>query len=200
MTNDLLITGLFLLALILLAQALQIILTGFHNQRLAREIQGVQAVQAARYALQVKLHRESKAAELLVPDALAWVAAQVNADPEMAANPAALTMTQRVVADMAAVELLSQDGRRVVVTPLTVAELRKAQKPGRGRLARAIDNPLLDARSVRSVLSVERSLLNAGDYFDLEAAQAGRLFNVPGWQDAPRLWFHVLPARTGEKA
>ena len=196
MTNDLLVTMIFLLTLMLLAQALQIILTGFHNQRLAREIQGVQAVQAARYALQVKLHREGKATLQLVPDALAWAAAQVNAAPEMAAIPAVLTMTQRVVADIAAVELLAQDGRRVVVTPLSVAELRKAQKPGRGRLARAIDHPLLDG--ARGVLSFDRSLLNAGDYFDLEAEQTGQLFNVPGWKDAPRLWFHVLPARTGE--
>ena len=196
MTNDLLVTMIFLLTLMLLAQALQIILTGFHNQRLAREIQGVQAVQAARYALQVKLHREGKATLQLVPDALAWAAAQVNAAPEMAAIPAVLTMTQRVVADVAAVELLAQDGRRVVVTPLSVAELRKAQKPGRGRLARAIDNPLLDG--ARGVLSFDRSLLNAGDYFDLEAEQAGQLFNVPGWKDVSRLWFHVLPARSGE--
>ena len=68
MTNDLLITITFLLALLLLAQALQLILAGLHNRRLAREIQGVQAVQAARYALQVKLHREGKATVQLVPD------------------------------------------------------------------------------------------------------------------------------------
>ena len=196
MTNDLIITGLFLLALILLAQALQIILAGLHNHRLAREIQGVQAVQAARYALQVKQRREGKAAELLVPDALAWVAAQVNAVGDMAGMSVTLTVIQRTVVDVAAVELLAQDGRRVVVTPLSVAELRKAQKPGRGRLARALTDPLLGG--TRSVLSLERSLLNAGDYFDLEAEQAGQLFNVPGWKDAPRLWFHVLPARTGE--
>ena len=196
MTNDLIITGLFLLALILLAQALQIILAGLHNHRLAREIQGVQAVQAARYALQVKQRREGKAAELLVPDALAWVAAQVNAVGDMAGMSVTLTVIQRTVVDVAAVELLAQDGRRVVVTPLSVAELRKAQKPGRGRLARALTDPLLGG--TRSVLSLERSLLNAGDYFDLEAEQAGQLFNVPGWKDVSRLWFHVLPARSGE--
>ena len=196
MTNDLLITGLFLLALILLAQALQIILAGLHNHRLAREIQGVQAVQAARYALQVKQRREGKAAELLVPDALAWVAAQVNAVGDMAGMSVTLTVIQRTVVDVAAVELLAQDGRRVVVTPLSVAELRKAQKPGRGRLARALTDPLLGG--TRSVLSLERSLLNAGDYFDLEAEQAGQLFNVPGWKVVSRLWFHVLPARSGE--
>ena len=196
MTNDLLITGLFLLTLILLAQALQIILAGLHNHRLAREIQGVQAVQAARYALQVKQRREGKAAELLVPDALAWVAAQVNAVGDMAGMSVTLTVIQRTVVDVAAVELLAQDGRRVVVTPLTAAELRTAQRPGKGRLAQALADPLLGG--TRGVLSIERSLLNAGDYFDLEAAQAGRLFNVPGWQDAPRLWFHVLPARAAE--
>lgn len=194
MTNDLLVTMIFLLSLILLAQALQLILTGLHNHRLAREIQGVQAVQAARYALQVKLHREGKATLQLVPDALAWAAAQVNADPELAAQPITLTLHQRLVSDVAAVELLAQDGRRVVVTPLSAAELRKAQKLGLGRLGRALDNPLLD--SARGMRSVQRSLLNAGDYFDLEAEQAGRLLQV-GWKNAPQLWFHILPARSG---
>ena len=195
MTNDLLVTMIFLLTLLLLAQALQLILTGFHNQRLAHEIQGVQAVQAARYALQVKLHREGQATLQLVPDALAWVTAQVNADPELATQPVTLTLRQRLVSDVAAVELLAQDGRRVVVTPLSAAELRKAQKLGLGRLGRALENPLLDG--ARGVRSVQRSLLNAGDYFDLEAEQAGRLLNV-GWKNAPRLWFHVLPPRSGE--
>ncbi len=196
MNNDLLITLVFLAALILLAQVTHLILAGYHNRRLARELVGLKDVMEARHTFQVRLHREAKAAEQLVPDALAWAAAQVNAAGEMAGMTVTLTVIQRTVVDVAAVELLAQDGRRVVVTPLTAGELRKAQRPGQGRLARALDNPLLDG--ARGVLSFDRSLLNAGDYFDLEAAQAGRLFNVPGWQDAPRLWFHVSPARAAE--
>jgi hypothetical protein len=196
MTNDLLITLVLLAALILLAQFTHLILAGHHNRRLARELIGLKDVLEARHTFQVRLHREAKAAEQLVPDALAWAAAQVNAAGEMAGMPVTLTVIQRTVVDVAAVELLAEDGRRVVVTPLTASELRQAQRPGHGRLARALDNPLLDG--ARGVFSFERSLLNAGDYFDLEAAQAGRLFNIPGWQVAPRLWFHVLPVRTGE--
>ena len=197
MTNDLLVSIIFMLALLLLANVVQILLTNAHNRRLAREIRGVEAVQSARYAYQVKLHREKKASEQLVPDALAWVAAQVNGAAEMAGQPVALQQIQRVKADLGAVEILATDGRRVVASLLTATELRKAEKPGRGRLAKAMADPLLDG--ARGVITVERSLLNAGDYFDLEAAQAGQLLGVPGWNEPAQLYFHVVPARTTSK-
>ena len=104
---------------------------------------------------------------------------------------------QRVAVDVQGVELTARDGRRVVVAPLDAAALRRAQRPGRGRLSQAFDASFLDRQ--RPLLSRQRSLLNAGDTFDLEAEQAGRHFNV-NWSEARRLWFHVLAPRDSQSA
>jgi hypothetical protein len=194
MTDDLLITLAFLQMLILLALAVQILLAGSQNRRLAKEIRGVMTVQGARYALQVKLHREAKAAETLVPDALEWRQTQVTA----ALPDAALGKidSPRVDGDLHSIELLAADGRRLVVSPYDAAELKRLE---RQRLARTPQvsratayAPLLNGKT--GVVSGERSLLNAGDYFDLEAAQAGHLLNVLGWDEAQQLYFHVRAA------
>lgn len=194
MTNDLLVTLVFLQVLILLALAVQILLAGSQNRRLAREIMGVKSVQGARYAFQVKLHREAKAAETLVPDAFEWLQTQVAAAlPEAALGK---VDSPRVDGDLHSVELLAADGRRLVVSPYDATELKRLE---RQRLARTPQvsratayAPLLNGKT--GVVSAERSLLNAGDYFDLEMAQAGRLLQVPGWDESQQLYFHVRAA------
>jgi hypothetical protein len=174
-----------LMAVLLLAAILS-----FYNTRQARALEAARSALEAWVMLQVKRHREAKQKEMLVGDPLVWIAAQVNDELDFPLAPIAV---QRIVAEAQAVEVVAHDGRRVVVAPLNASRLRKASLPGKGRLAEALSAPLLDGQ--RSVVSVERSLLNAGDYFDLEAAQAGQLLNVSGWGEAKRLWFHILPPR-----
>jgi hypothetical protein len=79
------------------------------------------------------------------------------------------------------------------VSPYSAAELRRLERQrlkNTPRVVRASAHaPLLNG--VGGVVSAERSLLNAGDYFDLEMAQAGRMLSVPGWDEFDRLYFHV---------
>ncbi len=192
MTNDLLVIIIFFQAATLVALLTLGLLLSVHNRRQAQALAEAQGVLEAWFIHQTKVHREAKAKENLVPDALAWIAVQADEAVEM---PLKLATVQRVVGGLMAVEVLGLDGRRVVVTPLSAAELRKAQKRRKGRLAQAMDYPLLGG--MHGVVSVERSILNAGDYFDLEAAQAAVKLSVPGWDEARRLWFHVLPPRGG---
>lgn len=167
--------------------SLGLVLTRYFKAQ-AVELAGAREALEAWFGFQTRLHREAKAKETLVPDALAWVALQLKAETE----PLAGLKSTRAVAGLQAVELLASDGRRVVVTPHTAQALRAAQKAESGRLAQALADPLLNGSKV---LSIERSLMNAGDYFDLEAAQAGQLLGVEGWDGARRLWFHVLSAK-----
>ncbi len=164
-------------------------LLSFYNLRQARALEQARSALEDWVMLQIRRHREAKAKEALVPEPLAWAAAQLQGDLD---KPLELIAVQRVAVDVQGVELTARDGRRVVVAPLDAAALRRAQRPGRGRLSQAFDASFLDRQ--RPLLSRQRSLLNAGDTFDLEAAQAGRHFNVD-WSEARRLWFHVLAPR-----
>lgn len=136
--------------------------------------------------LERRKFRENKAAQTLVSEPLAWASAQLEAGLG-ARTP--LTAVARVVDAMRSVELIAADGRRVIVSPLTAPDIKRAQSQGWGRVAAAYDQQLINGRSP---VSLERSLLNAGEYFDLEAEQAGKLLNVR-WEGVSRLWFHVLP-------
>ncbi len=175
-----------LAAILLLAALLSL-----YNLRQARALEQARAALEDWVMLQLRRHREAKAREILVAEPLAWAAGQLKRE---LAGPLELIAVQRVDAALRSVELLARDGRRVVIAPLDAAALRRAQQPGRGRLAQALSAPWLTAQ--RPLVSAERSLLNAGDTFDLEAEQAGRHFNVD-WSEARRLWFHVL-TRQGE--
>jgi hypothetical protein len=105
-------------------------------------------------------------------------------------EPLEAAAVTRVVAELRSIELSAADGRRLVVSPLTAAQLRRAQRAKKG-IRTFVDAPLLNGE--RGAVTVERSLMNS-DYFDLEAAQAGTKLQVPGWDSLPRLYFHILPA------
>ncbi len=195
MINDLLVIIIFFQAATLVALLALGLLLSYHNRRQAHALAEARDVLEAWFMHQTKVHREAKAKENLVPDALAWVGQQVDDAVEL---PLKAIVVQRVVSELKAIDVLALDGRRVVASPYSAAELRNAQKRRKGRLAQALDHPLLNGE--RGVVSVERSLLNAGDYFDLEAAQAGLQMAVPGWDETRRLWFHVLPPREAARS
>jgi hypothetical protein len=157
------------------------------THRQAQALAESQNVLEAWYMHSTKIHREAKASRNLVPDPFAWVSAQVKDEVGQPLEVAGIT---RVVAELRSIELSSADGRRVVVSPLTAAQLRRAQRSKKG-IRTFADAPLLNGN--RGVVTVERSLMNS-DYFDLEAAQAGTKLTVPGWDSLPRLYFHILPA------
>lgn len=198
MSTTELLTLLVILQAGLLTAALALgLLASYHNRRQAQALAEARDTLEAWYAFNTRVHRESRAGSTLVSDGLTWLASQVEDAAEAAGHgPLALRTIERIAPEFRAVEILAQDGRRLVVTPLCPRELRRAQgsRP-KDRLAQALAHPLLP--SARGLVSVERSLLNAGDYFDLEAAQAGALLNVPGWSAVRRLWFHIVPAPNG---
>lgn len=176
-------------AILLLAAILSL-----YNLRQARALEQARAALEDWVMLQIRRHREAKARETLVAEPLAWAANQLKGE---LAEPLELVAVRRVAAEVKGVELTARDGRVVVVAPLDAASLRRVQQPGRGRVSQAFAVSFLAGQ--RPILSRERSLLNAGDTFDLEAAQAGQHFNLD-WSDTRRLWFHVLAPRHPQAA
>lgn len=137
--------------------------------RIAEELRRLREVQEAQHSYQVRCHREIKARETLVTDALAWLSAQVGAGVAL----------KQLRPDVRGVEMVTANGGLLLVTPLSIEQLQPTT--ARGRLADF-------ARQRKPRQSEERSLLHS-DYFDLEADQAGRLLGVD-WHGVERLWLH----------
>lgn len=187
MTNDLLsLIAILQLASLILAVCFSVLQSGAYRRQ-AEALAEAENVLEAWYVHATQVHRESKARQDLVPDALAWIGAQVK---EELGAPLEISSVTRVVPDLRSLEAAAADGRRVVVSPLNAAQLRRARRPRPG-IRTFADAALLDGTP--GVITVERSVL-ISDYFDLEAAQAGAKLKVPGWDALPRLYFHVLPA------
>jgi len=181
-----------LLALSVILQTVHLLLSSAHHGRLVRELRTMERKQAERHAWQVRLQREAKASERLVTDPLAWLAAQANAG--LPDGKLGKVDSPRVDQQLRAVEVIAEDGRRLVVAPCdaqALCALERRRIAGLSVLQRAsLDyEPMLSG--VNHVRSHRRGPDNAGEYFDLAAAQAGRLLELEGWGDPPELWFHV---------
>ena len=137
--------------------------------------------------LAVRQHRENKAATLLVPDGLAWVSRHASA---VYGETLDFNTFHRAVEPMRTVELVATDGRHLIVSPLTAPEIKRAQAGGKGRMAQAYNKALINGQKPASQ---RLTVLNAGDYFDLEAQQAGAAWGV-NWESVPALYLHLLPA------
>ncbi len=161
----------------------------WHNRRQAEALQEVHDVLESWFMVMLRDRREAKSREIQVADPLVWLAEQVRDR----LNGAKVAEVRRRLTDPPAVEALLSDGRRLVVSPLDPKALKRALRPEkRGgsqaarRLAEFADDPLLPRR----VEAVERSLINAGEWFDVEAARVGEALGVP-WGEVERLWFYL---------
>jgi len=80
-----------------------------------------------------------------------------------------------------------------VVSPLSPERLKAVLKPleaRSGKVSNLVD-PLL-GRSPRKVQVEERSILNAGEWFDVEAGQVGKALGL-NWGEPKRLYFYRVP-------
>lgn len=166
----------------------------YYYGRQARALEGMQRVEEDQYFFTVKRHRESKGQENLVPDPRAWISQHLSG---LAGETLAIRETNRIVKQPLAVDLQTDNGYRVVISPLAPGDMRRLTKPrsGNGALVQLHlfkEAPLL-GRAPGKVKAFERSLANAGEYFDLEAAQVGQALGV-GWGAVDRLWFYLVPA------
>jgi hypothetical protein len=183
------------IATFVLILCLALILT-IYNRRQAHALEYMARLEEDRGAREIKDRRERKAGELQV-EPLRWLEKMVN--PLLEA-PLSLTDTaKRVVTEVGTVELRSGDGRRLLVSTQTLPELRRYDRQvrhtnGKGAAARLTEfasTPLLGKRW--RVWNASRTMADAGEFFDLEAAACGKALGLE-WGAPTRLWFYVLPA------
>jgi hypothetical protein len=100
----------------------------------------------------------------------------------------------------AAVDLMTADRTRLVVSPLKPSDLKSALGANRFKLIelfkrdqRLSVEPLLGRWEWR-VRTFNRTSNNAGEFFDLEAAEVGNRLGL-NWGEVNRLWFYVIPEK-----
>jgi hypothetical protein len=100
-----------------------------------------------------------------------------------------------------ALDLGTADNARLVVSPLKPSDLKSALGSSRRSSVfglfkkdkRLEVTPLLGHWELR-VKSFDRTANNAGEFFDLEAAEVGNRLGV-NWGETNRLWFYVVPGK-----
>ena len=100
----------------------------------------------------------------------------------------------------AAVDLMTADRARLVVSSLKPSDLKSALGANRFKLIelfkrdkRLSVEPLLGRWEWR-VRIFNRTSNNAGEFFDLEAAEVGNRLGL-NWGEVNRLWFYVIPGK-----
>lgn len=156
-----------------------------YNSRQADALRSMARTVENMHLVQLKHRRDLRKQEPLTLTAVEWFGKQIGAG---IAEIISLSHAP------AWVNLRAANGGRVVVSPLELADLRRALKlkePGRSRLAKAFEPLLGDAP--RALVVIERSLRDE-EWFDLEADQVGKALGLD-WGETPRLWFYLIPAR-----
>jgi len=155
-----------------------------YNSRQASALREMEQVLSDWYLIQVAERREKERRAVKVDDPLAWLGGQVGLT---------LTGIERQQAQAQAVSFLTANATRLVVSPLAPSRLKAVLKPleaGNGKVADLVD-PLL-GRNPRRVQVEERSILNAGQWFDVEAGQVGQALGL-NWGEPKRLYFYLVP-------
>lgn len=152
-----------------------------YNSRQAQALREMEQVLSDWYLMQVAEKREKERQAVKVENPLAWLEKQTGLT---------LTGVERQQEQAQAVSFLTDNATRLVVSPLSPDRLKRVLKPleaKNGKVANLVD-PLL-GHNPRKVQVEERSILNAGEWFDVEAGQVGKALGV-NWGEPKRLYFY----------
>jgi len=156
-----------------------------YNSRQAQALREMEQVLSDWYLMQVAEKREKERQAVKVENPLAWLGQQ--------AGGVSLTGLERKLEQAQAVSFLTDNATRLVVSPLSPERLKRALKPleaRNGKVSNLVD-PLL-GRNPRRVQVEERSILNAGEWFDIEAGQVSAALGL-NWGEPKRLYFYRVP-------
>ncbi len=165
-----------------------VIILGFvlaaQNTRQAKALDEMNKTLSDWLLVQLKDRREARLAQIHIDNPMAWIAKQCGVS---------VNQIQRVVEQGCAVDLISPEGCRVVISTLGKSDLmRVAGSMSKGVGAQLVE-PLL-GRNPRKVDPIVRDLSNAGEWFDAEAGQVGQMLQV-SWGEPMRLYFYVVPLK-----
>lgn len=155
-----------------------------YNSRQASALREMEQVLSDWYLMQVAEKREKQRQAVRVENPLVWLGQHLDLT---------LTGVERVQGEALAVSFLTDNATRLVVSPFSPDRLKRLLKPleaRNGKVANLVD-PLL-GRNPGKVQVEERSILNAGEWFDIEAGQVGKALGV-NWGEPKRLYFYRVP-------
>ena len=154
------------------------------NQRQARILKQMRLVMEDWYQAQMRDRRETFKGRISMPDVLKWTGSQVN-----------LTIVEqrRRLNNPPAIEFLTSEGVRLVVSPLTRRKLSadlKATEGKRRKVARLVE-PLLGYRRGK-VQIIERSNKTVHEWFEVEIETAIQKLEL-NWINVNKLFFYIIP-------
>lgn len=168
-----------------------------YNHRQAEAMRGIERVAQDYHAMQMRSARRDYAGSLDTLNPLEWVSNQLSAGLP---KPVQVVEAIRSVPEIDAVDLRTNDNRRVVVSIRPKSDIvlfdRRSrsvkQKSAADRIADFASRPLLTkSRWGWVVKTVEKSMSQVDEFFDLEAGAVGKRFGV-NWDNPTRLYFHVV--------
>ncbi len=128
--------------------------------------------------------REAFKKEIKMPDVLEWIGKQVN-----------LTVIEqgRKLENPPALEFLTAEGVRLVISPLSYRKLRWAVRKIEGKTKKVakLVEPLFGTRPGK-VQVVERSNRTVHEWYEVEIETAAQKLNVV-WLKLDRLYFYMIP-------
>jgi len=154
------------------------------NQRQAQILKQMRVVVEDWYKAQMRDRRETFKDKIHMPDVLEWVGSQVN-----------LTVVDqgRKLNEPPAVEFLTAEGARLVVSPLKKFNLRGELRAieGKRRKVSKLVQPLLGYHPGR-VKALERSNQTVHEWYEVEIETAANQLGV-NWGNTKALYFYVIP-------
>ena len=153
------------------------------NQRQAGILKQMRLVMEDWYQAQMRDRRDTFRGRINMPDVLKWVGSQVN-----------LTVIEqgRQLANPPAIEFLTSEGVRIVMSPLAKRKLMadlKASEGKRRKVAKLVE-PLLGYHPGKAQM-IERSKKTVHEWFDVEIEAAIQKLEL-NWVNVNALYFYVI--------
>jgi hypothetical protein len=154
------------------------------NQRQARILKQMRLVMEDWYQAQMRDRRDTFRSRIHMPDVLQWISSQVN-----------LTVIEqgRRLTNPPAIEFLTSEGTRLVMSPLTkrklTSELKSAE--GKRRKVAKLVEPLLGYHPSK-IHTIERSSKTAHEWFEVEIETAVQKLDL-NWVNVITLFFYIIP-------
>jgi hypothetical protein len=157
------------------------------NYRQAQVLKQMRVVMEDWYAAKMRDRRETFRKNFKIKDGFEWLGNQVQ-----------LTVIEqgRKLENPRAVEFFTQEGPRLVISPLDKRRLRAALRASEGKKGKVskLVQPLLGHRQ-RKVQVINRSTRTAHEWYDLEIEVALAKLGI-NWGELKRLNFYLVPQRT----
>jgi len=162
----------------------------YSNHRQARVLNEMKHVVQNWVEAQIRDRREARLNKTKIDDPIKWFGKHAGLK---------LSDVQRKLEIPPALEFLAQEGKRLVVSPLSPSQLRKELRSieSKKKNLRKLVEPLL-GKEWKKVDVTEKNPAVSGEWFDIEAEAAANTLQVK-WKTYGRLWFYVIQPRTEEK-